>query len=228
VEEVLYGSEGGLILVDRLEGLVDSVVRCLVGVAEHVGSSGDVLVEYVDRFGEVGGGRTCETGAVGVGVESFDTCWDGGGVFGDVGDGVCGGGGGTFLLANGVLDGVLGSVVVQVVRGVVGDGVFLIVRVVGGAFVVWRGTGVGEFTRGDASSSLESSLMSVHVSTRISSSDASCVACGSALARCLCASTRVGGLSGGRGCFSTTEARGGIGISGLVVYAVATKIPLEN
>jgi hypothetical protein len=106
----VYGSEGGLILVDRLEGLVDSVIRCLVGVAQHVGSGGDVLVEYVDRFGEVSGGRRCETAAVSVGVESFDTCWDGGGVFGYVGDSVGSGGGGTFLLADGALNGVLGII----------------------------------------------------------------------------------------------------------------------
>jgi hypothetical protein len=49
-----------------------------------------------------------------------------------VGDGVGGGGGGTFLLADGVLNGVLGIVVAQVVRGRGIDGVFL---VVGGSWV---------------------------------------------------------------------------------------------
>jgi hypothetical protein len=135
VEEVVYGSEGGLILVDHLEGLVDSVIHCLVGVAEYVGSSGNVLVEYVDRFSKVGGGRRCEMGAVSVGVESFDTCWDRGRVFGDVGDSVGGGGSGMFLLADGVLNGVLGIAGVQVVRGQGIDGVFL---VVGGS---WGGVG---------------------------------------------------------------------------------------
>jgi hypothetical protein len=48
------------------------------------------------------------------------------------------------------------------------------------------------------------------------------------LARFSFTGTYVGGLSGGRGCFLTMEAQGVIGISGLVVYMVATKIPLEN
>jgi hypothetical protein len=62
-----------LVLVVANVGGGVAVAMWYVGVAEHVGSSGDVLVEYVDRFGEVGGGRGCEMGAVSVGVKSFDT-----------------------------------------------------------------------------------------------------------------------------------------------------------
>jgi hypothetical protein len=94
--------------------------------------------------------------------------------------------------------------------------------------VVWHVTGVGEFVQGDASSLLESLLMSVYVLTHISSLDVSCVACSSALARFLLAGACVGGLWVGREWFSTMEGWGGIGISGLVVYAVMTKIVLEN
>jgi hypothetical protein len=135
VEDIMYGLEGGLILVDRLEGLVDSVIHCLVRVAEHISSGSDVLVEYIDRSGEVSGGRQYEMGTDSVGVESFDTCWDRGGGFSDVSDSVGSRGSRIFLLADGVLNSILGIIVAQVVRGLSIDGVFLIV---GGS---WGGIG---------------------------------------------------------------------------------------
>jgi hypothetical protein len=119
LDGIVDGLEEGLVLVDCLERFVDSVVRCLVGVTKHVRGGSKIVVEDVDGLSEGGVAVRCGVNRSDVGVESFDLCRNGGGVFGDMGDSMGSGGGGAFFLfSGGLLDGVFGVIVAQLIGGV--------------------------------------------------------------------------------------------------------------